>query len=35
MVPISLDDQLEEGTIEFAINMLVEERMDMSRFDGI
>ncbi len=34
MVPISLDDQLVEGTIEFAINMLVEERMDMTRFDG-
>jgi transposase len=34
MVPISLDDQLVEGAIEFAINMLVEERMDMSRFDG-
>jgi transposase len=33
MVPISLDDQLVEGTIEFAINMLVEERMDMTRFD--
>ena len=34
MVPISLEDQLTEGTIEFAINMLVEERMDMTRFDG-
>jgi len=33
MVPISLDDQLVEGSIEFAINMLVEERMDMTRFD--
>jgi transposase len=33
MVPISLDHQLVEGTMEFAINMLVEERMDMTRFD--
>jgi hypothetical protein len=33
MVPISLEDQLTEGTIEFAISMLVEERMDMNRFD--
>jgi transposase len=33
MVPISLEDQLPEGTIEFAINMLVDERMDMTRFD--
>jgi transposase/IS5 family transposase len=33
MVPISLEDQLTEGSIEFAINMLVEERMDMTRFD--
>jgi len=33
MVPISLDDQLVKGTIEFAINMLVEERMDMTPFD--
>ena len=30
MVPISLDDQLMAGTIEFAINMLVEERMGFS-----
>jgi transposase len=34
MVPISLEDQLTEGTIEFAINLLVDERMDMTRFDG-
>ena len=34
MVPVSLEDQLMEGTIEFAINTLVEERMDMSRFDA-
>ena len=34
MLPVSLDDQLTPGTIEFAINMLVEERMDMRRFDA-
>jgi transposase len=34
MLPISLEDQLTPGTIEFAINMLVEERMDMTRFDA-
>ena len=33
MLPVSLRDQLTPGTIEFAINMLVEERMDMTRFD--
>ena len=33
MLPISLDDQLRPGTIEFAINTLVEERMDMTKFD--
>ena len=33
MLPISLDDQLTPGTIEFAIHALVEERMDVSRFD--
>ena len=34
MLPVSLKDQLAPGTLEFAINMLVEERMDMTRFDG-
>ncbi|NNK85413.1 MAG: IS1182 family transposase [Desulfobacterales bacterium] len=34
MLPISLDDQLAPGTIEFAIHTLVEERMDVSRFDA-
>ena len=34
MLPVSLDDQLTPGTIEFAINMLVEDRMDMTRFDA-
>jgi len=33
MLPVSLEDQLMEGTIEFAIHTLVEERMDLSRFD--
>ena len=34
MLPVSLEDQLTPGTIEFAINMLVEERMDTTRFDA-
>jgi len=33
MLPVSLEDQLMPGTIEFAIHTLVEDRMDMSRFD--
>jgi len=33
MLPVSLEDQLMPGTIEFAIHTLVEERMDVSRFD--
>jgi transposase len=34
MLPVSLDDQLTPGTIEFAINTLVEDRMDMTGFDA-
>jgi transposase len=33
MVPISLESQLMPGTIEFAIHTLVENEMDLSRFD--
>ena len=33
MIPVSLENQLMSGTIEFAIHMLVEDKMDMSRFD--
>jgi len=33
MLPVSLKDQLTHGTIEFAIHTLVEEIMDMTRFD--
>jgi transposase len=33
MLPISLEDQLIPGTLEFAIHTLVETRMDTSRFD--
>ena len=33
MLPVSLEDQLMPGTIEFAIHTLVEERMDITRFD--
>jgi len=33
MLPISLEDQLVPGTLEFAIQTLVEKRMDVSRFE--
>ena len=33
-IPVSLEDQLMPGTLEFAIHTLVETRMDMSIFDG-
>ncbi len=33
MVPVSLDDQLMPGTLEFAIHTLVEDRMDLSVFE--
>jgi transposase len=34
MLPVSLKDQLMDGTIEFAIHTLVEEIMNMTRFDA-
>jgi transposase/IS5 family transposase len=34
MLPVSLEEQLADGTIEFAIHTLVEEIMDMTRFDA-
>lgn len=34
MIPVSLDEQLMPGTLEFTIHALVENRMDMSIFDG-
>ncbi len=34
LLPVSLEDQLMPGTLEFAIHTLVEEQMDMSVFDG-
>jgi transposase len=33
LVPVSLEDQLMPGTLEFAIHTLVETRMDLSVFD--
>jgi len=33
MLSVSLEDQIVPGTLEFAIHTLVEERMDVSRFD--
>jgi len=34
MIPVSLEQQLMPGTLEFAIHTLVESRMDMSVFDA-
>jgi len=34
MLPVSLEDQLVPGTLEFAIHTLVETRMDLSRFEA-
>jgi transposase len=34
LIPVTLKEQLMPGTLEFAIHTLVEERMDMSVFDG-
>ena len=34
MIPVSLEEQLMPGTLEFAIHTLVENRMDMSVFDA-
>ena len=34
LIPVSLEEQLMPGTLEFAIHVLVERRMDMSVFDG-
>jgi transposase len=33
LIPVSLNDQLMPGTLEFAIHTLVDERMDVSIFD--
>ena len=33
LLPVSLEEQLVPGTLEFAIHALVETRMDMSLFD--
>ena len=33
-IPVSLEDQLMPGTLEFAIHTLIATRMDMSIFDG-
>ena len=34
LLPVSLEDQLMPGTLEFAIHTLVERRLDMSIFEG-
>ena len=34
MVPVSLEDQLMPGTLEYAIHHVVEERLDLSIFDN-
>jgi transposase len=33
MIPVSLEEQLVPGTLEFAMQTLVEDRMDMERFE--
>ena len=33
LIPVSLEEQLMPGTLEFAIHNLIENRMDMSVFD--
>ena len=33
MLPVSLEEQLMPGTLEFAIHTLVETRLDLSCFD--
>ena len=34
LLPVSLEDQLMSGTLEFAIHTLVDKRLDMSIFQG-
>ena len=34
LLPVSLEDQLMSGTLEFARHTLVEKRFDMSIFEG-
>ena len=34
LLPVSLEDQLMPGTLEFALHTLVEKRLDMSIFEG-
>ena len=34
LIPVSLEEQLIPGTLEFAINQLVEKHMDLSILDG-
>jgi transposase len=34
LIPVSLEEQLVPGSLEFAIHTLIERRMDMSVFEG-
>jgi len=34
MIPISLENQLEPGALEYTINELVENKLDLSVFEG-
>jgi hypothetical protein len=34
LLPVSLEDRLMPGTLEFASNTLVEKQLDMSIFEG-
>ena len=35
LLPVSLEDQLMPGTLEFAIHTLVEKRLDLAIFEGM
>jgi hypothetical protein len=35
MIPVSLEDQLLPGTLEYAIHHLIEERIDTALFVGM
>jgi hypothetical protein len=35
LIPVSLEEQLVSGTLEFAYHALVENRVDMSAFDNM
>ena len=34
MIPLALEDQIQEGTFEFALNQLIEDELDLSALDA-